>query len=193
MRDLALVLAIVSSAASGAVAQVPQVQPAPSSQLQLLLVQTGATSPSELEPPPSELEPPPSELEPPPSELEPPPAALRTSVLVPLPRPTESRYRWPLWRTLTGSVLLVGGGILLGFGGSALSVDGVCVPTPPPGVLACRRYYDTKDKGTALLTSGVLTAIGGVLFATIPSRKSRPKLSIQLLLPSLGVAASSGF
>ena len=179
MRNLALVLAIVSSAASGAVAQVPQVQPAPSSQLQLLLVQTGATSPSELEPPPS--------------EFEPPPAALGSSVLVPLPRPTESRYRWPLWRTLTGSVLLVGGGILLGFGGSALSVDGVCVPTPPPGVLACRRYYDTKDKGTALVTSGVLTAIGGVLFATIPSRKSRPKLSIQLLLPSLGVAASSGF
>ncbi|MBL9041266.1 MAG: hypothetical protein JNM83_06685 [Myxococcales bacterium] len=185
MRDLALVFAIVSSAASGAVAQVPQHQPAPSSQLQLLPVQTGATSPSELEPPPSEYEPPPS-------EFEPPPAALLPSVLAPLPRPTESRYRWPLWRTLTGSVLLVGGGILIGFGGSALSVDGVCVPTPPPGVLACRRYYDTKDKGTALVTSGVLTAIGGVLFATIPSRKSRPKLSIQLLLPSLGVAASSG-
>jgi hypothetical protein len=76
---------------------------------------------------------------------------------------------------------------------SAFAFDGVCVPTPPPGVLACRRYYDTKDKGIALTTSGVLTAVGGILFATIPSRKTRPKVTAQLLFPTLGVTLSGDF
>jgi len=77
---------------------------------------------------------------------------------------------------------------MFGFGLSALAYDGICVPTPPPGVLACRRYYDTHGKGVALVTAGALTAVAGVLLTTIPSRRSRIQLSAQLQLPSVGIA-----
>ena len=43
---------------------------------------------------------------------------------------------------------------MFGFGLSAFAFDGVCVPAPPAGVLACRRYYDTYSKGVALVTAG---------------------------------------
>ncbi|HNI58508.1 MAG TPA: hypothetical protein PKL17_07845 [Pseudomonadota bacterium] len=136
------------------------------------------------------VEPSPAEPEPDPSEYEPPPAAPK--VLSVLPRsvgPSERKYRWPLWRILTGSALVVGGGVMFGFGMSAFAFDGICVPNPPPGV-ECRRYYDTKTQGIALTTGGVLTAVGGLLLISIPSKVSRPKPAAQLLLPGLSISLS---
>lgn len=140
------------------------------------------------------FEPAPDDPEPAPSEAEPPPSERAVALAPPqrvglLPATAESsRFHWPLWRVLTGSALIAGGGVMFGFGLSALAYDGICVPTPPPGVLACRRYYDTHGKGVALVTAGALTAVAGVLLATIPSRRSRIQLSAQLQLPSVGIA-----
>lgn len=139
-----------------------------------------------VEPAPDDTEPDPSEVEPPPSERS---VALAQPLVGLTPATAESkRFHWPLWRVLTGSALVAGGGVMFGFGLSAFAYDGICVPTPPPGVLACRRYYDTHGKGVALVTAGALTAVAGVLLATIPSRRSRIKLSAQLQLPSVGIA-----
>lgn len=183
MRYLAVAMAVVASAPNSAVAQVLNRPDSPASRL---VVPSAAPV----------VEPAPDEPEPAPSEFEPPPTILAAPRLVPIPPDvarTRSRYHWPLWRILTGSALVVGGGVLFGYGMSAFAYDGICVPTPPPGVLACRRYYDTKDKGIALTTSGVLTAVGGLLMATIPSRRSRPKLTAQFLLPNLGIALGGNF
>ena len=137
---------------------------------------------------PTLAEPPPSEVEPEPSEYEPPPAPLKLPVAPLSPKPV-TKYRWPLWRILTGSALVVGGGVMFGFGMSAFAFDGVCVPTPPPGV-ECRRYYDTKSDAIALTTSGVLTAVGGLLLISIPSRTRPPKSTASLLLPSVNLSLS---
>ena len=142
---------------------------------------TPSAAPMIAEPPPSEVEPEPSEYEPPPAALLPPVAPLSTK---PVPK-----YRWPLWRILTGSALVVGGGVMFGFGMSAFAFDGVCVPTPPPGV-ECRRYYDTRTDAIALTTSGVLTAVGGLLLISIPSRTRPPRSTASLLLPSVNLSLS---
>lgn len=145
-----------------------------------------------VEPAPDEPEPAPSEFEPPPSEravpLAPPSLVGLTPATV-----EQKRFHWPLWRVLTGTALVAGGGVMFGFGLSAFAYDGVCVPTPPPGVLACRRYYDTQSKGVALVTAGALTAVAGALLATIPSRRSRVTLRAQLQLPSLGISIAGSY
>ena len=190
MRHLAVALAILSSVPSIGFAQSPASP---------VVVAARALDPSTVpqsQPAPDAPEPPPLEIEPAPSEFEPPPSLLsspRLVPVVPISTSDQRRHHWPLWRILTGSALVVGGGVMLGFGMSAFAYDGVCVPTPPPGVLACRRYYETKDKGIALVTSGVLTAVGGLLLATIPSRRPRTKLTAQLLLPNLGIAIGGNF
>lgn len=116
----------------------------------LLAMETRLLVPSSApatEPAPDEPEPAPSEVEPPPSlRIE--PTLTPQLALSPLVEP--KRNRWPLWRVLTGSALVVGGGVMFGFGLSAFAFDGICVPAPPAGVLACRRYYDTYSKGVAL-------------------------------------------
>lgn len=154
----------------------------------LLAMETRLLVPSSApatEPAPDEPEPAPSEVEPPPSlRIE--PTLTPQLALSPLVEP--KRNRWPLWRVLTGSALVMGGGVMFGFGLSAFAFDGICVPAPPAGVLACRRYYDTYSKGVALVTAGTLTAVAGALMATIPSRRARLKVSAQLQLPSIGIS-----
>lgn len=146
-------------------------------------------TPLELPPQIPAVEPSPSEPEPEPSEYEPPPAPPKLLPLAPSPSaPIARKYRWPLWRILTGSALVIGGGVMFGYGMSAFAFDGVCVPTPPPGV-ECRRYYDTATQGTALTTSGVIAGVGGILLMSIPSRVSRPKPTV-MLLPGLGISLS---
>lgn len=118
------------------------------------------------EPSPDEPEP---EPEPAPGEYEPPPAPFKINKTAP-----QSKYRWPLWRILSGGALAAGGGVMLGIGISAFAYDGFCVPTPKPGV-ECRRYYDTKNYGIALTTSGALSIVGGLLLVAIPSRRTKPQ------------------
>lgn len=190
MRHLAFALAVLSSVPSIGFAQSPASPVVVAARaLDPSTVPQSQPAPDAPEPPPLEIEPAPSEFEPPPSLLSPP----RLVPVAPISTGDQRRHHWPLWRILTGSALVVGGGVMLGFGMSAFAYDGVCVPTPPPGVLACRRYYETKDKGIALVTSGVLTAVGGLLLATIPSRRPRTKLTAQLLLPNLGIAIGGNF
>lgn len=185
MRHLAFGLAILTSASASADSPAPAV-----TSTSRLAVSTFSPP---IEPAPDAPEPAPLEIEPAPSEFEPPPSLRLATLPKVVPTAAERRYHWPLWRVLTGSALVIGGGVMFGFGMSALAYDGVCVPIPPPGVLACRRYYDTKDKGVALAVSGVLTAVGGGLLIAIPSRRTRPKLTAQLVLPNVGVAIGGNF
>lgn len=77
----------------------------------------------------------------------------------PLPR--------PLWRLVTGSIL-VGGGLLLGgFGTSALLTNGQC-QDGSMNVDTCTPYYSTTAIGGGLLGSGAALTITGALLLAIP-------------------------
>jgi hypothetical protein len=81
---------------------------------------------------------------------------------------------------MTGSAIVIGGGVMFGFGMSARAYDGFCVPVAIPGV-ECRRFYDTKAEAIGLSVGGVGAAIGGLLLLSIPSRVRDPKNKTQKL------------
>ena len=80
--------------------------------------------------------------------------------------------RRPLWRLITGGVLIAGGGLMIGFGASALAIRDVCIQEPPMGVL-CREYYGTLAPGIGLLSAGSLATALGVVLIAVPRRGSR--------------------
>lgn len=105
-----------------------------------------------------------------------PPAASSTAT-PPAPAATAAKPHEtarPRWRLVTGGLSLASGSLLVGFGASALAMDGLCSPDTPPTASACRSQYSTAPAAGALLGSGaVLLAAGGVLLV-VPG--SRPKL-----------------
>ncbi|MFO0577086.1 MAG: PEGA domain-containing protein [Polyangia bacterium] len=85
--------------------------------------------------------------------------------------------RRPLWRLIAGSSLLGAGVILVGFGASALAVNGRCkaaptTTTPPPtsGVPTdpCLPVYETAGVGGGLVGAGAGAVLGGVLLIAWP-------------------------
>jgi hypothetical protein len=80
--------------------------------------------------------------------------------------------RRPLWRLITGGLLIAGGGLTIGFGASALAVRDACITEPPIGVL-CREYYGTLAPGVGLLSAGSLATAVGVALIALPRRASR--------------------
>lgn len=80
--------------------------------------------------------------------------------------------RRPLWRLITGGLLIAGGGLMIGFGASALAVGDACITEPPMGVL-CREYYGTLAPGVGLLSAGSLATAVGVALIALPRRASR--------------------
>jgi hypothetical protein len=106
-------------------------------------------------------------------EAEPPPAA------TPAPGTALPSARRPLWRIATGVALIGGGGLLAGFGVSALAIDGLCELGRPSG--PCPARYDTLVPGVALVSAGALLIIGGVTLAAVPARR-RPSAPLSYLL-----------
>ncbi len=102
-------------------------------------------------------------LPPPPSQA-PQVAALPGPAVVPAPR----RAPRPLWRLLLGSTAVVAGGLLLGFGAGAQSVDGRCVDGLEPPANQCNRLYQTSTLATSLLVGGAVAVVTGVVLLAIP-------------------------
>lgn len=121
-----------------------------------------------------------SEAEPPKPAPPPPPPVVVAPVAPPppLPKPVEppasERAPRPVWRIALGASLLGAGVLLGGFGVSGLLQHGK--PADDQG----RVYFDTQDKGIALLTVGSLVAVGGTILIAIPgqNRKTSSALSV---------------
>lgn len=115
-------------------------------------------------------------------ERVPPPPPL---IVSPPPKPSMpvaiERQPRPLWRIVTGSLALVAGGTLVGFGVGALNVNGRCIDEVVPPANQCDRLYQTSTLGTALVASGAAAAVAGVVLIAIPGprRPVRAALSRQ--------------
>lgn len=99
------------------------------------------------------------EREPVPVFVAPPPVVTRTEIL---PRPR--------WRLGVGAAAQAVGVALAGLGGSALSVNGHCVPDSFVGD-QCQSVYMTTGIGSGLIVTGVLLAAGGVTLLALPGKR----------------------
>lgn len=116
--------------------------------------------PAKPAPPP----PPPVAVAPPP----PPPAPPK-----PIPPPVAERAPRPVWRMAVGASLIGAGVLLGGFGVSGLVQHG------KPADDLMRTYFDTQDKGIALLTVGGLLTAGGVILMAIPGANKNPQVALR--------------
>ncbi len=79
----------------------------------------------------------------------------------------------PLWRLLVGGVAIGSGAVLLGFGASALSIDGRCVGAYP-SLANCPTVYNTDIAGGALLGLAGALMIGGSVAIALPPAQPKP-------------------
>lgn len=86
-----------------------------------------------------------------------------------LQRDPSTQLSRPLWRVVTGSILLGGGLLLAGFGTSALLTNGQC-QDGSMNLDTCSPYYTTTAVGAGLLGGGGALTIAGVLMLAIPSK-----------------------
>lgn len=105
-----------------------------------------------------------------PAEVKAPPVA--TVVEKPVAPPVKR----PLWRIVTGSLLAAAGVGVLGFGLSALSVNGQCVAQPIAPATQCLDRFSTGTVGGALTGVGAAALVGGILMIAIPN-SSKPSTS----------------
>lgn len=97
-------------------------------------------------------------------------AAGQVEPAVPMPsEPTLIRKPRPRWRLIAGSLGLASGVLFIGFGASALAVNGACIE--PPGVGECPDLYGTRKVGAGLLSVGVLLSLSGAALIAIPGRQ----------------------
>ncbi len=91
----------------------------------------------------------------------------------PEPKYTWQRQSRPRWRILTGAATGAAGLLLIGFGVSALAVNGSCSDADRIAASGeCRYVLQTLTPGAALLGVGAaVTAVGGVLLALPGERK----------------------
>lgn len=80
--------------------------------------------------------------------------------------PSAQRVR-PLWRVVSGSILLGGGLLLAGFGTSALVTNGRC-QDGSQNIETCSPYYSTTAVGAGLLGSGSALSIAGAILLALP-------------------------
>lgn len=90
----------------------------------------------------------------------------------------EPKYAWqrqsrPRWRIIAGAATGAAGLLLIGFGVSALAVNGSCSDADRiPATGQCRFVLQTMAPGAALIGVGAaVTAVGGVLLALPGGRK----------------------
>jgi hypothetical protein len=92
-----------------------------------------------------------------------------TTVDAVLVRDPSAALARPPWRIATGSVLIGGGLLLVGFGASALAVNGQC-QDGSTNLDTCTPYYGTAAIGGGLLGTGAALTLAGTLMLAIPSR-----------------------
>ena len=76
----------------------------------------------------------------------------------------------PLWRLVSGGLTLGLGVAMMGFGISALAVNGGCVSDPLPPAEKCSDRFTTKGVGGALLGVGIAVSAGGAVLLALPVR-----------------------
>lgn len=86
------------------------------------------------------------------------------------PRARSAALSRPLWRIVTGSILLGGGILIIGFGASALATDGKC-KDGTSSVATCDPYYSTAPVGWGLTGAGGTLAIAGTVMLAVPRLK----------------------
>jgi hypothetical protein len=110
------------------------------------------------------------------------------------PSPVAQKRSRPLWRLVTGGVLLGSGVLVAGLGASALAKNGRC-QDPSSDVETCSPFYSTLPVGTALVGSGAALLIAGTLMLAIPSRPERsapsPSASRSAASATIQLAASA--
>lgn len=119
---------------------------------------------------------------------------------LPPPPPKQIRYRTevlprPTWRLALGGSL-VGIGLLgIGFGASALSVDGEPAVGAPcsDGTTTCKLLFDTAGIGGGLVTVGLLSLAGGIVTMALPGAKRQVQVTTLLGPSSLGLATGFSF
>lgn len=89
----------------------------------------------------------------------------------------------PRWRLALGGAAIGVGVVLAGFGGSALAVDGRCVPGSYVGD-NCPNVYTTAGVGSGLIVGGVLLVAGGVTLVAIPGK--RHEVQVPVSEPAIG-------
>lgn len=77
----------------------------------------------------------------------------------------------PLWRLLGGGIAIGAGAVLVGFGISALAVNGNCTDQPFTHNSACADIYSTAATGGALVGVGGALLVGGAVLIALPPRK----------------------
>lgn len=93
-------------------------------------------------------------------------------------KPVAPPVKRPLWRILTGTLLAGVGVGMLGFGISALAVNGQCLVQPIAPATQCLDRFSTGTVGGALTGVGAAALVGGVLMIAIPnSTKAAPASS----------------
>lgn len=92
-----------------------------------------------------------------------------TTIETLLQRDPSARLARPLWRIVTGSILLGGGILMAGFGTSALLTNGQC-QDGSMNFDTCSPYYSTVPVGAGLLGGGGALAITGVVMLAVPAR-----------------------
>lgn len=94
-----------------------------------------------------------------------------TAAPAPEPRaPERRRAARPRWRLITGGLSLAVGSLLVGFGASALALNGLCSPDTPPTASECRSTYDSVPVGGALLSIGAAALAAGSVLLIVPGR-----------------------
>lgn len=89
-------------------------------------------------------------------------------------KPSVLREPRPRWRLIAGAAAVGAGGILLGFGGGALSIDGQCITQAEGSARHCDALYATKSLGAGLMATGSALVLGGILTMAWPGRESSP-------------------
>lgn len=80
----------------------------------------------------------------------------------------------PLWRLLSGGVAIGAGAVLVGFGGSALAINGHCLDSPLSAPTpTCPTVFSTTGTGGALIGIGGALMIGGAVMIALPPKAAK--------------------
>lgn len=87
----------------------------------------------------------------------------------------------PVWRIAVGAAAIGGAALMIGFGGSALSVNGKCVEgtepdgpcptTPVANMMVETRRFATTGLGAGLVSVGAAMAVAGAVLIALPGEK----------------------